>query len=378
LSHAVHVEYLFAIVEIEKMDGVLSRLSNEVRYGVLYLGNYSILKLISPRPDYVEVRVTEGCNSRCITCGAWKNSREGELSTEEMIDAFKQLREIGVKSIRISGGEPLIRSDIVELIKECRLLKFQDVYVATNGLLLPQKGEELVKGGVTHFGVSLDGIGETNDVIRGVTGGYERVLEGINVLKRSMKKVGIDIPITVFTTLLRQNVREVPLLLKLCEDIGVSWCFSLLDGNLDFFEGIDISDLVIKDWKVIDETIDYLKKLWNEKPRLVYSGPQILEYARNYLKGIERDDDLPCTLGYKLISLGSRGEVYAGCYVFEPIGSIRETRLSNIVKSKEYKALAEKMYRRECSSCTFFYEDNVLIRHMFPKAERIRSLVRSK
>lgn len=360
------------------MSGVVRRLSNEVRYGVLYLGNYSILKIISPRPDYVEVRVTEGCNSRCITCRAWKNSREGELSTQEMIDAFKQLREIGVTSIRISGGEPLIRSDIIELIKECKRLKFQDIYVATNGLLLKPKAEELVEGGVTHFGVSLDGIKETNDLIRGVPGSFERVLEGISAVKRSLKKMGTDVPITVFTTLLRQNIREVPSLLKLAEDIGVNWCFSLLDGNLDFFEGVDISELVIKDEKVIDKTIDYLKNLWYEKPWLVYSGPDILEYARSYLKGTNRDDDLPCTLGYKLISIGSRGEVYPGCYVFKPIGSIRETRLSEIVKSKDYRALAEKIYRRECSGCTFFYEDNILIRHMFPKAERIRSLIRSK
>jgi len=121
-----------------------------------------------------------------------------------------------------------------------------------------------------------------------------------------------------------------------------------------------------------------LKNLWYEKPSLVYSGPAILEYARSYLKGTSRNGDVPCTLGYKLISIGSRGEVYPGCYVFRPIGSIREKKLSEIVKSKEYRALAEKMYRRDCSGCTFFYEDNVLIRHMFPKAERIRSLVRSK
>ncbi|MGD0158829.1 MAG: radical SAM protein [Candidatus Bathyarchaeia archaeon] len=342
------------------------------------MGNYSFLKLISPNPDYAEVRVTEGCNSRCVTCRAWKNSREGELSTQEMISAFEQLRRIGVESIRISGGEPLIRSDIIELIKECKRLKFRQIYLATNGLLLHQKAEDLVEAGVTHFGVSLDGIEETNDMIRGVPGSYERVSEGIRAVKGSMKKVGVSFPVTVFTTLLRQNIREVPRLLKLCEDIGANWCFSLLDGNLDFFEGVDISELVVNDWKVIDETIDYLQKLWREKPWLVYSGPNILEYARNYLKGVNRDDDVPCTLGYKLISLGSRGEVYPGCYVFKSIGNIRHKALGEIVKSKEYAALAEKMYRGECAGCTFFYEDNVLIRNMFPRVERIRSLMRSK
>jgi MoaA/NifB/PqqE/SkfB family radical SAM enzyme len=360
------------------MSGILNRLRNGAYDGLLYLGNYSLLKFISPRPKYAEVRVTEACNSRCVTCAAWKNSREGELSIHEMIDALKQLKEIGVNSIRISGGEPLIRSDIIELVKECRLLKFQEIYVATNGLLLQQKAEELVKSGVTHFGVSLDGIEETNDMIRRVPKDYENVLNGIEAAIKSAKNVGTEVPVTIFTTLLKQNMHEVPSLLKLCENIGVRWCFSLLDGNIDLFEGINVSEFAVTDWKIIDETIDYLEKLWYEKRWLVYSRPDILEYARSYLKGINRNVDVPCILGYKVICLGSRGEVYPGCYAFKHVGNIREKRLSEIVRSKRYKELAEKMYRRECPGCTFFYEDNIIIRNLFPKAEKIRNLIRSR
>jgi MoaA/NifB/PqqE/SkfB family radical SAM enzyme len=360
------------------MSGVLNRLRNGAHYGVLYIGNYSLLKLISPRPNYAEVRVTEGCNSRCITCTAWKNSRNGELSTQEMIDALGQLKQIGVKYVRLSGGESLIRSDIVDLVKECNSLGFEEIYVATNGLLLQEKGEELVKSGVTHFGVSLDGIKGTNDSIRGVPGDYEKVLKGIEVVKKSAEDFGKNIPVTIFTTLLRQNIAEVPLLLELSERVRARWCFSLLDGNLDLFEGVDVSGFVVADWKVVDETIDYLKKLWYEKPWLVYSRPDILEYARNYLKGINRDSDIPCILGYKLICLGSRGEVYPGCYVFKPVGNIRETKLIEIVHSKKYSELAERMYRRKCLGCTFFYEDNVMMRNLFPKAEKIRNFIRSR
>jgi MoaA/NifB/PqqE/SkfB family radical SAM enzyme len=360
------------------MSRILNRLRNGAYNGLLYLGNYSLLKLISPKPNYAEVRVTEGCNSKCITCTAWKNSREGELSTQEMIDALKQLREIGVDSIRISGGEPLIRSDIVELVKECKLLKFQEIYIATNGLLLQQKAEELVKSGVTHIGVSLDGIRETNDTIRRVPKDYEKVLNGIEAVKKTAKNVGTEVPVTIFTTLLQQNIHEVPSLLELSENIGARWCFSLLDGNIDLFEGIDISEFAVADWKIIDETIDYLEKLWYEKPWLVFSQPDILEYARNYLKRTNRNLDAPCILGYKVICLGSRGEVYPGCYAFKPVGNIRKERLSEIVRSKRYRELAEKMYRKECPGCTFFYEDNVIMRNLFPKLEKIRNFIRSR
>jgi MoaA/NifB/PqqE/SkfB family radical SAM enzyme len=359
------------------MSGFLNRLKDGINYGVLYLGNFSLLKLISPRPHYAEVRVTEGCNSRCITCTAWKNSRIGELTTEEMIDAFRQLRELGINYIRLSGGEPLIRQDIVELIKECSLLGFREIYVATNGLLLEEKAEELVKNGVTHFGVSLDGIKETNDNIRGVQGDYKKVLKGIDAVKCSAKNLGKNIPVTIFTTILKQNICELQSILELCESIGARWCFSLLDGNLDLFEGVDVSKFAITDWAVVDKTIDYLVSLWYEKPWLVYSRPDILEYARSYLKGINRDD-VPCILGYTLICLGSRGEVYPGCYVFGPVGNIRERKLKEIVRSKGYGESAEKMYQRECPGCTFFYEDSVMMRNMFPRLEKIRKFIRSR
>lgn len=355
----------------------VERFRNAMNFSFLYLGNHSLLRLISPKPTDAEVRVTEGCNSRCITCEAWKNSRVGELTTLEMVDAFGQLRRIGVESIRLSGGEPLIRSDFSELVKECNLLGFREIYLATNGLLLEKKAEELVLNGVTHFGVSLDGVKDTNDWIRGVPGHYYKVLEGIENIKKSAKEFGKEIPVTIFMTLLKQNISEVPFILEICEKIGARWCFSLLDGNLDFFQGIDVSKLAVNDWGIIDETVDYLKKTWYEKPWLIFSRPDILEYARNYMKG-RGQPDVPCILGYKLICLGSKGQVYPGCYVFKPVGNIREEKLEKIMKSRKYKKLAEKMYRRQCPGCTFFYENSVIVRNLFRRTEGIRKIIRSK
>lgn len=360
------------------MSGILNRLREGARYGILYLGNYSLLKLISPKPNLAEVRVTEGCNSRCITCEAWKNSRVGELTTLEMFDALKQLRKIGVKVVRLSGGEPLIRSDFSEIVKQCNHLGFWEIHVVTNGLLLEKKAEELLLNGATRVDVSLDGIQDTNDQIRGVPGHYSTALKGIQKVKKLEKKLGRKIPVTIFTTLLKQNISEVKSIVEICEKIGARWCFSLLDGNLDFFQEVDISRLTVTDWRVIDETFDYLKDMYSEKPWLIYSSPGILEYASNYMKGRENAYDFPCVLGYTTICLGSKGQVYPGCYVHEPVGNVRKEKIKNMLKSQEYRKLVETMYRRECPGCTFYYEASVLVRHMFQRTEGIRKLIRSK
>jgi MoaA/NifB/PqqE/SkfB family radical SAM enzyme len=350
-----------------------------VNNSLLYSGNYTLVRLASIAPQWAEVRITESCNSRCVTCSAWKNSQAGELTTMEMIDALRQLRRVGVQILRISGGEPLLRADLSEIVMEAHRLGFLEIHVATNGLLLEQNAEKLVLKGVTRFDVSIDGIGETDDRIRGIHGHYCRALAGIEMVKISAQKMGKRIPeVTVYTTLLKQNISEVPAIIDLCERIGASWCFSPLCGNIDLFVGVGVSKYAPTDWKIIDETIDYMKKVYYEKPRLIFSTPDVLEYARHYMKGDLNVHNFPCVLGYKTLCLGSKGQVYPGCYANRPLGNLREMKIEKMLKSPEYRRFAEKMYRRECSGCTFAYEDNVIIRNSFRRTERIREVVRSK
>ena len=345
---------------------------------LLYSGNHTLVRLASIAPDWAEVRVTESCNSRCITCSAWKNSQAGELTTIEMIDALRQLRRIGVQILRISGGEPLLRADLSEIVREGHHLGFPQIHVATNGLLLEQKAEKLLLEGATRFDVSIDGIGDTDDRIRGIPGHYSRALAGIERVKSCARKMRRRIPVTVFTTLLKQNISEVPAIIDLCERIGARWCFSPLCGNIDLFNEVGVSEFAPTDWKMIDWTLDYVKKLYYEKRFLIYSNPDILEYTRHYMKGDLNVHNFPCVLGYKTLCLGSKGQVYSGCYANKALGNMREMKIEKILKSPEYRRFAEKMYRRECSGCTFFYEDNVLTRNSFRRTERIREVVRSK
>ena len=347
-------------------------------YFILYLGNYGLTKLIRPRPDYVEIRVTEGCNSRCITCEAWKNPRANELTTSEMKDVLRQLRKMSVEIVRISGGEPLIRSDLRAIVEECTLLGFKETHIATNGLLLKEKARDLIRKGATRFDVSLDGESSTNDFIRGVSGHYAAVIEGINEVKRIEREVHRRVPITIFTTLMKQNIGEVPSLVRMCEKMGLRWCFSLLCGNLDFFQGLEIAKLAERDWRMIDRTIDYLEDTYRRKPWLIYSNQEILEYARNFMKGRLDLYEFPCVLGYTVMCVGAEGQIYPGCYVHKPVGNVRERPIEEILRSPEYRQLAERMYRRECPNCTFYYEKSILARHMFIRTDAVRRIVRSK
>ncbi|KON30236.1 hypothetical protein AC477_05145 [miscellaneous Crenarchaeota group-1 archaeon SG8-32-1] len=346
------------------------RLSEKSSKFLLYLGSERLLRFVSLHPEWADIRVTESCNSRCVTCYAWKNKPDGELTTEEIKDALSQMKGIGIKNVVFIGGEPLLRKDIGVLVKEASLLNFKDIIVVTNGLLLEDKAEELLKSGVTHITVSIDGVGKTNDEIRGIAGSYDKSIRGIKAVQRLKKEMNLDVAVTIITTiLLNQNVDEIPKLVELSRSLDIHWFFNLLDLNINLFKEIPFSELLVKNGKKIDETIDYLKQVCERDPQLIPSCDHMLEFARTYLKGkslVEKINpyDFHCVHGHKLLYLGSHGEIYPGCYAMDPIGNIRKDKLQDTVGSKQAKKVAKKMYMMDCPGCTNRYEFNIASKHL--------------
>jgi MoaA/NifB/PqqE/SkfB family radical SAM enzyme len=332
---------------------------------ILSLGMRRLLRFVPISPEWANINVTENCNSRCITCFAWKNKIANELSTVEIKNVLRQLKEIGVKSVIFIGGEPLLRNDIGDLVKETRLLKFYPIMLVTNGLLLESKAEELVESGVTHLAVSVDGVGRTNEVIRGIKGNYERSIRGIETVLDLKKRKNSGISVTLLTTmLLNQNVDEIPQLVETARKLGVHWTCNLLDPNVPIFRGIAFSDLLVNDEEKIDKTIDFLEETRKNSPWLVTSCDHKLEYARHYLKTRSFfPRSFHCVHGYRVVWLTSRGDVHPGCWQMDPLGNVRRDKLRDVVRSGAYRKTAERMYMNQCPGCTNLHAFNVAAMH---------------
>ena len=331
---------------------------------LLYSGFSGLLRFVPVDPSSAYIMLTDNCNSRCVTCNVWKNSSVNELTTEEIKNLLHQLKEMGIKELVFVGGEPLLRSDIGEVIREASSLKFRAIIVVTNGLLLEKKAEELLDSGITHIDVSIDSVGEANDKIRGVPGDYERAVKGIKAVQRLKRSKGLEVYVTIMTTLLmNDNVDRIPELVEVARSLEAYMLFNLLDDRIDVFKGIPFSELLVKDEQKIDETIDHLKMINKKYPNLITQCDYSLEYARNYLKGKNRYD-FHCVHGYKRVYVGSHGEIYPSCWAMKPIGNIREDRLSDVIGSKEQRELAKKMYKMECPKCTNSYVTNILVKHL--------------
>ncbi|MDP3065794.1 MAG: GTP 3',8-cyclase MoaA, partial [Methanobacteriaceae archaeon] len=105
----------------------------------------------------LRISITNRCNVRCFYCHHdGIIPQEYEMTADEIFKIATVARRIGVDKIRLSGGEPLIREDVVEIVDKISSLGFKDVSLTTNGTLLDKYAEELVKAGLSRVNVSFD------------------------------------------------------------------------------------------------------------------------------------------------------------------------------------------------------------------------------
>lgn len=137
------------------------------------------------RHTYLRISLTERCNLRCTYCmpaeGVDLKPKSHILSFEEILRLAGLLVAHGVTKIRLTGGEPLIRKELVQLVERLKALEgLRELTITTNGLLLPRKLDELQQAGVTGFNISLDTlrVDRFEDITR--RPGLETVLEAIH------------------------------------------------------------------------------------------------------------------------------------------------------------------------------------------------------
>lgn len=135
--------------------------------------------------DYLRVSVTDKCNLRCIYCMDDKDNtflkNDDKLTDDEIYRIVKESSELGIKKVRITGGEPLVRPNLVKLISRINSISgIEEIYLTTNGILLADMIDELAANGLKGVNISLDSLKEErfNKLTR--LGKLNKVLEAID------------------------------------------------------------------------------------------------------------------------------------------------------------------------------------------------------
>ncbi|MFM9327919.1 GTP 3',8-cyclase MoaA [Paenibacillus mesotrionivorans] len=190
--------------------------------------------------DYIRISVTDRCNLRCVYCmpeeGVEFEPEENILQAEEIREVVRVLAGMGIRKLRLTGGEPLLRKDLPELVAMLAAVPgIEDIGLTTNGIFLEKKAEALKLAGLTRINISLDSLRE--DRFRLITrgGDIRKVLASVDAALRA----GLD-PVKLNVVLVKGvNDDEIADFLKLTLDRKL---------NVRFIEYMPIGHSG-KDWK---------------------------------------------------------------------------------------------------------------------------------
>lgn len=141
----------------------------------------------------VSWNITRTCNLRCVHCYSNSDAKQysGELTTAEAKQFIADCAAFKVPVLLLSGGEPLIRPDVFELVEYARDKGIRTTFSTNGTLITPAIAKRIKDLGVGYVGISLDGLGEANDKFRGQTGAFDRALAGIRNCLAIGQRVGL-------------------------------------------------------------------------------------------------------------------------------------------------------------------------------------------
>ena len=162
--------------------------------------------------------LTRRCNLECIHCYASASPRDfaKELSTDQALATLDDMKQAGVLHIIFSGGEPTMREDLDILAGRAKELGFM-TSLSSNGTLIGDKQADMIKNvGFDYVGISLDGMKEAHDEVRGAVGSFDSAVAGLFRLKERKIRCGARF------TLTKKNIVDLPKMFRFVEDNDIN------------------------------------------------------------------------------------------------------------------------------------------------------------
>ena len=299
-------------------------------------------------PLVVSWNVTRKCNLECSHCyiNAARSELQGELNTEEAKCLINQIADVSRPLLILSGGEPLLRTDLYDLI-QYGANKGLRMGVGSNGSLINQQvAKNLKAAGVKTVSISLDSRNpEKHDEFRGVKGSWQKAINAIAALRQN------GVLVQVNTTVTQQNHNEIEEIMSLAEELGVEnfHLFFLVPTG----RGIRIADISPAMYEsMIKSTFAKIgKHRLNVKPSC---APQFMRIAKDM--GLDmRQWIRGCMAGLYYCRIYPNGDVTPCPYLPVKLGNIREKTFGEIwFGSKVFKNLRDfDALKGKCGACDY-------------------------
>lgn len=275
-------------------------------------------------PFFITIEVTTSCNQNCLHC---YNIRDGseEISFEQIRECLHEASDLGALFLGITGGEPLLREDIWDILDYAVRLNYATLLYSNGTLIGPSEARRLKETGVYWVDISVLGASsDTHDKITGISGSFDLTMRAIQLLKKE------GVGIAVKTPVLRENFSELDKIKKKISSLGLLHIVS---------------------------PVVYPKDNGDKEPlyhRL--TDEQMKEYFRRYESNhkINPCGEFSCDLGRVMFAISARGDLYPCLCVPYSIGNVTKKGLRALWKdSPDLKYIREGSLKpsESCAKC---------------------------
>lgn len=333
-------------------------LTNVLRYRLARSGIVNV-----GMPLVVTFSVTNRCNSKCKTCNIWKNPNKSseELKLDEIEKIFKSVGKLYF--LNLSGGEPFLRNDIVDIIElGQRYMSPNLVHIPSNGLLtdvIDKRVREILETLSSRtfltIKLSLDGIGESHDQIRGIAGNFSKVTETYSRLDK-LRQEYPNFHLGLNTITSKFNLDHLDGIVEYARSLKPdSYVTEVAENRSELFnlpdditpDGETYKKLILRFRESTKENLKSRRSIskYTEASRLVY-----YDYVVRILK--EKRQVLPCYAGLSNAHLSPFGDVWPCCILAynQGMGNIRDfdCNFKKLWNSSKAKAVRQHIKAGNC------------------------------
>ncbi len=304
-------------------------------------------------PRYAAWELTNACNAKCLHCGSQSGEcRENELSLDEALHVCDQLSEAGCYHLTLMGGEFFLSPHWEQVSKR---LSENGVIVAplTNGLLMNEKNIQKMKAaGIKKLGISIDGLGETHDYLRGVPNIFNRAVEHLKLAK----KEGLNI--AVITAVSAVNLDQIPEIYEFIKSLDIrAWQVQIVEDVGNAFKNEKLSMGVAGIYKLAK----YIAKFRREEPGFKILTGDNVGYFTSFEPYLRDHPFTGCSAGRQVVGVEASGNI-RGCLSVigcdECVeGNIRERSFADIwndpTKFTHYRQRTVDKLTGFCAECKY-------------------------
>ncbi len=341
---------------------------------VNFIRNVFLTKIGIPNPFSAVFWVTDLCNSRCTMCNIWKTTEKNEMDLNTFEKIFKESKLLRRMNLVVfTGGEPFLKEDLPEFVAVVnKYASPLNISFATNGLL----SEKIIsildailekKGTPVNVKISLDGIDEIHDKLRGREGSFNKSLETLSRMCELKLKYPKSFSVSLGFTATSINYHQMPLVMKLAERYGVDFFYKPV-----IYAEVLKNEEIEKSLFLSAEQIEFLKSqhpliidnLKKSNFRKKYLYGRYLNFLNNYYKKPGRY--FPCYACLASFHVSANWDVFSCLKYSYVIGNLSNVSFDEIFNGQKASLVREKIKKGDCSClCTGEIFPSMIV-HDFP------------